>query len=256
MFKNPLLLTALAITGAVAAWGIVDTAGLAQFASSLVTVQFTSRAWFIMLAVSFMLITSICLALSRYGPIRLGRDEDEPEFSTVSWLTMLFAAGMGVGLLHWGTVEPLTHYLVNAEYEGPRDGAGAALFITNFHWGLHAWAIYALTGLVTAYFGFRRGCPSLIGAPIVKVFGANRLTSSVSWLSDLLAIVAIAIGVGGSVALGIFQVKEGVSLFSGSPTGDRALEPVEVPRKVGCRRRGATCVALSTKGKGSRSYTG
>ena len=215
VFGNPLLLVALSITGAVAAWGILDTAGLSAFASRLVAIQFTSRAWFIMLAVSFMLIVSIGLALSRYGRIKLGKDQDEPEFSTLSWLTMLFAAGMGVGLLYWGTAEPLTHYLLIAEYEDPREAAGLALFVTNFHWGLHAWAVYALTGLVIAYFGFRRGCPSLVGAPIVKVFGANRVTRSVAWLSDLLAIVAIAIGLGGSVAMGVFQVKEGVDALLG-----------------------------------------
>ncbi len=220
MLQNPLLLVALIITGAVAAWGIVDTAGLANFASYLVGIQFTSRAWFIMLAVSFMLIVSVWLALSRYGRIKLGQDDDEPEFSTVSWLTMLFAAGMGVGLLYWGTAEPLTHYLLISEYRDPRASADLALFITNFHWGLHAWSIYALTGLVIAYFGFRRGCPSLVSAPIIKVFGSNGLTRSVGWLSDLLAIVAIAIGLGGSVAMGVFQVKEGVdALFGLEDTG-------------------------------------
>ena len=220
MFQNPLLILALLITGAVAVWGIVDTAGLAAFASTLVGIQFASRAWFIMLAVSFILFTSLWLALSRYGRIKLGRDEDEPEFSTVSWLTMLFAAGMGVGLLYWGTAEPLTHYLLISEYEDPRRSASLALFVTNFHWGLHAWAIYALTGLVIAYFGFRLGCPSLVSAPIVKVFGSNGLTRGVGWLCDLLAIVAIAIGLGGSVAMGVFQVKEGVdALFALEDTG-------------------------------------
>ncbi len=220
MLQNPLLLVALIITGAVAAWGIVDTAGLADFASYLVGIQFTSRAWFIMLAVSFMLIVSVWLALSRYGRIKLGQDDDEPEFSTVSWLTMLFAAGMGVGLLYWGTAEPLTHYLLISEYEDPRASASLALFVTNFHWGLHAWSIYALTGLVIAYFSFRRGCPSLVSAPIINVFGSNGLTRSVGWLSDLLAIVAIAIGLGGSVAMGVFQVKEGIdALFGLEGTG-------------------------------------
>jgi hypothetical protein len=167
-----------------------------------------------------MLATSVWLALSRHGRIKLGEDDDAPEFSTVSWLTMLFAAGMGVGLLYWGTAEPLTHYLLISEYEDPRRSASMALFITNFHWGLHAWAIYALTGLVIAYFSFRQGCPSLVSAPIVKVFGINRVTRIVGWLSDLLAIVAIAIGLGGSVAMGVFQVKEGVdALFGLQDTG-------------------------------------
>ncbi|MHA1528842.1 MAG: BCCT family transporter, partial [Alphaproteobacteria bacterium] len=220
MFKNPLLFVALIITGAVAVWGIIDTTGLAVFAAHLVGIQFTSRAWFIMLAVSFMLIVSIWLALSPYGRIKLGKDDDEPEFSTVSWLTMLFAAGMGVGLLYWGTAEPLTHYLLIAEYEDPRKAASIALFLTNFHWGLHAWAIYALTGLVIAYFSFRLGCPSLVSAPILKMFGQNRLARGVGWLCDLMAIVAIAIGLGGSIAMGVFQVKEGVdALFGLQDTG-------------------------------------
>ncbi|GAB4231210.1 MAG: glycine betaine transporter OpuD [Kiloniellaceae bacterium] len=220
MFGNPLLLVALALTGTIAAWGVLDTAGLAAFAARIVALQFSSRAWFIMLTVSFMLIVSLGLALSPYGRIRLGRDDERPEFSTVSWLTMLFAAGMGVGLLYWGTAEPLTHYLLVRDYDDSRRTADVALFLTNFHWGLHAWAIYALTGLVIAYFGFRRGCPSLVGAPIVKVFGSHPLARGAAWFSDLMAIVAIAIGLGGSVAMGVFQVKEGIdALFGLQGTG-------------------------------------
>jgi glycine betaine transporter len=219
-FGSPLLIVALAMTGAVAIWGLVDTAGLAAIAAKLVHIQFVSRGWFVMLAVSFMLLVSIWLALSRYGGIKLGRDDDEPEFSTVSWLTMLFAAGMGVGLLFWGSAEPLTHFELIRQNQSPGRAADMALFVTNFHWGLHAWAIYALTGLVIAYFGFRRGCPSLIGSPIVDTFGRNRFTGSFSWLANLLAIVAIAIGVGGSIAMGVFQVKDGLdTLFDLSDTG-------------------------------------
>ncbi len=220
MLRNPLLLTALLITGAVAVWGIVDTAGLAGFANTLVSIQFTSRAWFIMLTASVMLICCIVLALSRYGNVKLGADDDEPEFSTISWLTMLFAAGMGVGLLYWGTAEPMTHFLIITDYQEPSEAANSALFVTNFHWGLHAWAIYALTGLVIAYFSFRKGTPVLVGAPLLKVFGNGKVTRTVAWISNLLAIVAIAIGLGGSVAMGVFQVKEGVdALFGLQGTG-------------------------------------
>ncbi len=219
-FGSPLLIVALLMTGAIAIWGLLDTAGLAAIAAKLVHIQFVSRGWFVMLAVSFMLLVSIWLALSRYGGIKLGRDDDEPEFSTVSWLTMLFAAGMGVGLLFWGSAEPLTHFELIRQNHSPGRAADMALFVTNFHWGLHAWAIYALTGLVIAYFGFRRGCPSLIGSPIVDTFGRNRFTGSFSWLANLLAIVAIAIGVGGSIAMGVFQVKDGLdTLFDLRDTG-------------------------------------
>jgi len=220
MFKNPLMLVALALTGAVALWGIVDTQGLATFASAVVGRMFISRGWFIMLSVSAMLIIAVYLAFSRYGRIKLGRDDDQPEFSTVSWLTMLFAAGMGVGLLYWGAAEPISHYLVIRDYQMQQQAATSALFVTNFHWGLHAWAIYAVTALVIAYFGFRKDCPTLLSAPFQHVFGRNPWTRGVGWLSDLLAIYAIAIGLGGSVAMGVFQVQSGVeSLFGLERTG-------------------------------------
>ncbi|MEE8263951.1 MAG: BCCT family transporter, partial [Gammaproteobacteria bacterium] len=214
MFKNTLLIIALALTGVVAVWGIVDTAGLAAFSATTVGVMFKSRGWFIMLTASVILIVSIWLTFSPYGKIKLGKDDDEPEFSTVSWLTMLFAAGMGVGLLFFGAAEPITHFLVAREYTNEQQAAALARFVTNFHWGLHAWAIYAVTGLAMAYFGFRKGCPTLISAPIQYVYGNVAWTRIVGWLSDLLAIVAIAIGLGGSVAMGVFQVQSGIeSLF-------------------------------------------
>jgi len=215
MFRNPLMLIALSLTGLVAIWGIIDTAGLTQFSSSITGRVFTSRGWFVMLSASLLLIVCIGLAISRYGNVRLGKDDDKPEFSTVSWLTMLFAAGMGVGLLFWGTAEPLSHFNVIRGYVDTNfEAAGDSLFITIFHWGLHAWAIYAVAGLVIAYFCFRKGYPSLVSSPLKAVFGNQTLVRGVGWLSDLLAIYAIAIGVGGSIAMGVFQVQSGVeSLF-------------------------------------------
>jgi glycine betaine transporter len=195
VFKNPLLLIALTLTGLIAVWGIVDTAGLAKFSSTLTGMMFTSRGWFVMLSASLLLILCIWLAFSRYGKIKLGKDDDEPEFSTVSWLAMLFAAGMGVGLLFWGSAEPLSHFELAREYMIAPKAAEYSLFLTNFHWGLHAWAIYAVTGLVMAYFSFRKGYPSLVSSPMLAAFGQRTWTRSVGWLSDLLAIYAIAIGI-------------------------------------------------------------
>jgi len=214
VFKNPLLLIALSLTGFIAIWGIIDTAGLARFSSTLTGILFTSRGWFVMLSVSLLLILCIGIAISPYGKIKLGKADDEPEFSTMSWLTMLFAAGMGVGLLFWGTAEPLSHYKIIRNYADDFQAAEHALFITNFHWGLHAWAIYAITGLAMAYFSFRKGYPNLVSAPMKAVFGERGWTRSVGWLSDLMAIYAIAIGIGGSIAMGVFQIQSGVeSLF-------------------------------------------
>lgn len=210
MFKNPILLLSLLLTGGIAVWGIADTAGLASFSSTVVGTMFKSRGWFIMLTACLLLFLCIWLAFSKYGRIKLGKDDDEPEFSTVSWLTMLFAAGMGVGLLYFGSAEPLFHYKTFLPYMNQPNAAQNALFATNFHWGLHAWAIYAAVGLIIAYFSFRKGTPNLISAPIRHVFGNQGWPKWVGGFSDLMAITAIAIGVGGSIAIGVFQVQAGV----------------------------------------------
>ena len=118
MFHNPLLLIALALTAGVAVWGIFDTQGLAGFAAAQVKVMFRSRGWFVMLTASILLLTSLWLAFSRYGKIKLGREHEVPEFSTISWLTMMFAAGMGVGLLFYGSAEPISHFLFMRDYVG------------------------------------------------------------------------------------------------------------------------------------------
>jgi glycine betaine transporter len=215
MFRNPLLLIALGLTSAVAVWGLVDTASLAAYAQASTQRMFQQRAWFVMLTVSVLFIIFLVLALSRYGKIKLGQDDDEPEFSTVSWLTMLFAAGMGVGLLYNSASEPISHYLTLREFESSYAAKSTALFFTNFHWGLHAWAIYGTTGLAIAYFGFRKGCPYLVSAPLKYVFGRHRWAHGVGWLGDLLAIFAIAIGLAGSMAMGVFQIQGGLeTLFN------------------------------------------
>jgi glycine betaine transporter len=219
--RNNLVLTfALVITSAIAFWGIWDTKGLLVFASWIVNILFESRGWFIMLTVSTLTIVCLWLIFSPYGRIKLGQDDEEPEFSTISWLTMLFAAGMGVGLLYWGSAEPISHYLLISEKYPAHESALLALFVTNFHWGIHAWSIYAIMGLVIAYFTFRRKTQMLVSAPISKVFGNHIWTRIVCSISDLSAIVAIAIGVGGSIAMGIFQVQGGVeNLFEIKSTG-------------------------------------
>ena len=219
--KNNLVLTfALVITSAIAFWGIWNTKELLVFASWIVNILFQSRGWFIMLTVSTLTIVCLWLIFSPYGQIKLGQDDEKPEFSTISWLTMLFAAGMGVGLLYWGSAEPISHYLLISEKYPAHESALLALFVTNFHWGIHAWSIYAIMGLVIAYFTFRRKTKMLVSAPIIKVFGNHIWTRIVGSISDVSAIVAIAIGVGGSIAMGVFQVQGGVeNLFEIKSTG-------------------------------------
>ncbi len=220
MLRNSVFIASMALTAFVVIWGVIDTQGLADFATTFVNFVFQSRGWFVMLTVSTLLLSCAYLAFSPYGAIRLGNDRDVPEFSTFSWLTMMFAAGMGVGLLFYGVAEPVEHYLVLAEHMKPGVAASSALFVTLFNWGLHAWAIYGLVGLVIAYFGFRRGLPQMLSTPFKAVFGDRGWPVTLGWLVDVLAIYAIAIGLAGSVAMGVFQVQSGFEqLFDLQKTG-------------------------------------
>lgn len=210
-----LLGTSLTVIALIGVWGVIDPQGIVAIASRVVERYFDSRGWFLMLSVSGLLILCFVLAFSRYGDIRLGADDDRPEFTTPSWIAMLFAAGMGVGLLFWAVAEPLTHFRFAKELLPEPLAAEQALLATNFHWGIHAWAIYGATALTIAYFSFRRGTPMLVSAPILHLFGSESWARIVGWLSDFMAIVAIAIGVGGSIAMGVFQVADGIDVMIG-----------------------------------------
>ncbi len=208
---RPLLIVALAISAAIAVWGIIDPQQLGSLAASAVTSQFDSRGWFIMLEASGLLFVALYLAFSRFGSIRLGPEGSEPEFSTPAWIAMLFAAGMGVGLLFYGTAEPLTHFDELKQFSPAPQAAAHALFVTYLNWGFHAWAIYAMVGLIIAYFAFRRQRTLLLSAPLTDALGETRWTLAAGWLFDLLSIVAIAVGLAGSLAMGVFQVQTGLA---------------------------------------------
>ncbi len=218
-----LLAASLCVIVAIGVWGVVDSPGIVSSATVLVNQYFHSRGWFVMLSVSGMLIFCLALAFSRYGNIRLGADDDRPEFSTPAWIAMLFAAGMGVGLLFWAVAEPLTHFAFASQFMPEGLAAQEALLATNFHWGIHAWAIYGATALAIAYFSFRRGTPMLVSAPVQCLFPGERWAKIVGWLSDFMAIVAIAIGVGGSIAMGVFQVADGVDVLLGGSSASAWL---------------------------------
>ncbi len=211
MHVKPLLIVALSISSAIALWGIIDPESLGAISSKIVAVQFQSRGWFIMLEASFLLFVAIFLAFSRYGSVRIGPAGSEPEFSTPAWIAMLFAAGMGVGLLFFGAAEPLTHFSVLGEFTSAPDAASLALFVTYLNWGVHAWAIYGIVALVIGYFAFRRNRSLLLSAPLVDVFGDRTWTRTLGWLFDLLSIVAIAVGLAGSLAMGVFQIQTGLA---------------------------------------------
>jgi len=210
-----LLAASIGLCAVIGVWGVIDPAGLLAIARTIVEQYFTSRGWFVMLSVTIMLIFCLGLTFTKYGDIRLGADTDRPEYSTPTWIAMLFAAGMGVGLLFWAVAEPLTHFHFAKEALPVPIAAEQALLAANFNWGIHAWAIYGTTALTIAYFSFRRGTPMLVSAPVKNLFPGEAWATAVGWFSDFMAIVAIAIGVAGSIAMGVFQVADGVTVLTG-----------------------------------------
>ncbi|MEP3430594.1 MAG: BCCT family transporter [Roseibium sp.] len=219
MPDNKLLLgSSISLCAIIGIWGVIDPQGLQVIAKSIVDQYFISRGWFVMLSVTIMLLFCLGLTFTHYGDIRLGADDDRPEYSTPTWIAMLFAAGMGVGLLFWAVAEPLTHLAFLEGKISVPQAANGALLATNINWGIHAWAVYGTTALAIAYFSFRRGTPMLVSAPIKNLFPGEKWATAIGWFSDFMAIAAIAIGVGGSVAMGVFQVADGVSILAGSET--------------------------------------
>ncbi len=225
--KNGLFILSLVMSIAIAIWGVLSPGELGQAANRLISSVLHSLDWFFLLSATTFVLACIWLALGPYGKIKLGKDNDKPEFSISSWLAMLFAAGMGVGLLFWGVSEPVMHFI---EPTGVQSGSPAAarqaMVITCFHWGVHAWAIYAITGLVLAYFGFRKGAKYLPGEPIRRVFQGSWV-SPVAMTADIVGVAAVSLGIAGSIGMGLMQITSGVQIVSGIP-GDTLWLPVVI----------------------------
>ena len=170
-----------------------------------------SFGWFYLLAVAVFLLFSLYLALSQYGSIRLGPEHSQPDFSYSSWFAMLFSAGMGIGLIFYGVAEPVIHMSSPPQGEGHSvEAAREAMATTFFHWGLHAWSIYAVVGLSLAYFGFRHGLPLTLRSALYPIIG-ERMHGWIGHAVDIFAVLGTMFGVATSLGLGVMQVNAGLS---------------------------------------------
>ncbi|WP_330110123.1 choline BCCT transporter BetT [Methylophaga thalassica] len=180
--------------------------------------------WFYLLAVGFFLIFSIGLAMSSYGAIKLGPDHSEPDYGYLSWFAMLFSAGMGIGLLFFGVAEPIMHFSSPPVGQGGDiEAAREAMSITFFHWGLHAWAIYAVVGLSLAYFGFRHNLPLSIRSSLYPLIG-ERIYGPIGHTVDIFAVLGTMFGVATSLGLGVLQVNAGLTYMFGLPAESVGLQ--------------------------------
>jgi glycine betaine transporter len=193
----------LVIAVAFVLWGVLATENLAAITSAALDFVITNFGWVFVLASFGFLAFSVMLALSRYGKVRLGGDDERPEFRTSSWVAMMFSTGMGIGLMFYGVAEPIYHLTTpphGLAEAGTRDAAQVAMEYSYFHWAFHPWAMYSVLGLALAYFTFRKGMPNLISTAFYPILG-DRVYGPVGKTIDVLAIFATLFGSATSLGL-------------------------------------------------------
>jgi choline/glycine/proline betaine transport protein len=172
-------------------------------------------SWFYVFSVAIILVSVIYLGLSRYGKIRLGPDHAEPDYSLPTWLSMLFAAGMGIGLMFYGVAEPVMHYLAPPSADPQTtEAVKEAMTTTFFHWGFHAWSIYAVVALILAYFSFRHNLPLTMRSALYPIIG-DRIYGWAGHAVDIFAVISTIFGVATSLGLGAAQINSGLHYLLG-----------------------------------------
>ncbi len=188
----------------------------AVFSATLAWIS-AQLGWFYVLSVAGFLVFIAIIALSRYGNVKLGTEHSKPEFTNLSWFAMLFSAGMGIGLMFFGVAEPVMHY-VSPPVGDPEtaEAARQAMRITFFHWGVHAWAIYAIVAMSLAYFAFRHNMPMTIRSSLYPLIG-ERIHGPIGHAVDTFAVLGTLFGVATSLGFGVMQINAGLNYLFGVP---------------------------------------
>jgi len=225
-------------------WGITNPESVGTVASAAFSWSMENMGWLLNFAMGVGLFVMLYVAFGRYGKIKLGKDDEKPEFSRFSWIAMMFGAGLGVGLFFYGPSEPLSHFLsppphtpaaqqetINALQQAAgqtpeinREAIHQGVSQASYHWGLHIWSMYALVGGALAYATFRRGRPTLISSIFQTLFGKSKTDGFAGKLVDIFAIIATLFGTATTLGLSAIQIGEGVTIVSGiGPIGNNVL---------------------------------
>jgi choline/carnitine/betaine transport len=216
--------------------GAIWPNGLAENATGVLTWITENFGWLFVLTSAGFVLFSGYLAFTRYGNVKLGPDDAEPEFSTFSWVSMMFATGMGIGLMFWGVAEPLTHFNappMGLAEPGTPEAAQLAMEYSFFHWGFHPWAMYAVIGLSIGYFAYRKGYGNLVSATFRPLLG-DRATQGPGKTIDIIAIFATLFGSATSLGLGALQITGGIDDIFGRGGGSKGLAVAVIAVLTGC----------------------
>lgn len=193
-----------------------ESASLVDSVRTVITI--TANAWYVLLAALF-LVFCLWIACSKYGKIRLGRDDEKPEFGYFAWFAMVYAAGQGIGIIFWSIAEPMFHFSGGSPFSpatGNQEAAASAMAISFFHWGLNAWAIYCVVGLSLAFICYRLNKPLSIRYTLYPLFG-DKVTGRWGVLIDVIAVFATLFGIATSLGMGAQQINAGLSEIWGIP---------------------------------------
>jgi len=210
--KNKVFAFSFLIVVSLIGFGIWSPGAFGRTASFIHAAILSNFSWAYQIAPFSFLVFSIILAFSKYGKIKLGKDHEKPQYSYFGWFSMLFAAGMGIGLIFWGVAEPLNHFSHPPDFIRQQSGeaAGFAMRHCFFHWGLHPWAVYVVMSLCIAYFCFRRDMPPLISSCFYPLLG-EKIYGIAGYCIDILAVFAVVFGIATSLGLGTMQISSGLA---------------------------------------------
>ncbi len=215
----PVFFTSTVVILLFVAWGVIRPAHLGNVADALSSWITEYFGWWYILSVTGFLVFVIILLLSPWARIRLGKDDERPEWPTWSWFSMLFTAGMGIGLVFYGVAEPIFHFTDPPVGEGgTQEAATTAMNLTFFHWGVHPWAIYIVLGLSLGYFSFRHDLPLRPASAFYPLIGEG-VHGAVGHAIDILAVFGTLFGLATSLGLGATQINAGLTQMFGVASG-------------------------------------
>ena len=262
-FTKDVAITAKILVGALILWAVAFPDQAASVLGALNSIILATFSYWYVYTMAFFVILCFVLALwPTAGKMRLGHDDDRPEFSNFSWFSMMFGAGIGIGMLTFATAEPMYHFAKNPSTimgltEGSTAGNVRDAYIWSFtHWGLAAWASYAIVGLALGYFSYRRGLPLTIRSALTPIFGKS-LTGPLGHAIDVIAVVATVLGVAQTLGFGVEQFISGLSrigfgdwLFSVAEDGTKSSSTMGIIVALIVIMGASTMSALSGVGKG------
>jgi glycine betaine transporter len=219
LYTRPTFLISLVVMVIFVVFGVATPEGLGKGVGKVFDFMINNLGWSFIYGASIFLFMIVFLMLSPLGQIKLGKDDEKPAYSNITWFAMLFSCGMGIGLLFWGVSEPIWHYMWPPYGEAnSAEAVHVAMRYAFFHWGFHPWAIYAVVAGALAYFSYRKGLPMLLSSTLEPILGRDGIHKGWGALVNIIGVFATLFGLATSLGLGAMQIGAGMENLFGIPS--------------------------------------